>query len=238
MSQARGPLGIVKDTSCGGLGPGSTHSSRQDSGSPWAASGSIYKPGPHSLSQGGGGMEPGSGQAGAPSGSSLVQLLALHRPEVFEARPLVGPTAALRRTEGGPHSHTALPITRGAQTLPSDAKRHGPPQRRGQGPCPRAADRPKPLGQVQVCSFQRRTPRGQGLAQGHRVHPLARRGWMQALDSWPEGFPTLCTQTVCLGRSSAVPEETPGLSRIRSQTLFQDLLSRLSPQGTAAGKRQ
>lgn len=41
-----------------------------------------------------------------------------------------------------------------------------------------------------------------------------------------------------LGGSSAVREETPGLSRIRSKAVFQDLLSRLVPQGPAVGKRR
>lgn len=40
-----------------------------------------------------------------------------------------------------------------------------------------------------------------------------------------------------MGGSCAVPEETPGLSLLRSKVAFQDLLSRLIPQGTAVGKR-
>ena len=61
--------------------------------------------------------------------------------------------------------------------------------------------------------------RGQGLAQGHGDNPQARQGWMQALDSWQGAFLTLSAlKQFRWGGSSAVPEETPGLSRIRSES--------------------
>lgn len=41
-----------------------------------------------------------------------------------------------------------------------------------------------------------------------------------------------------MGGSCAIPEETPGLSSLRSKAVFQNLLSRLIPQGTAVGKRR
>lgn len=58
---------------------------------------------------------------------------------------------------------------------------------------------------------------------------------MWAPDSWPEDFPVF--EQFHLGGSSAVPEETPGLSRTWSKAGFQGLLSSLIPQGIAVGQR-
>jgi hypothetical protein len=78
---------------------------------------------------------------------------------------------------------------------------------------------------------------GKGLAQGHIANPqtcraegsLQNPGWEYFLL-----YPAL--KQFHWGGSSAVLEETSGLSRIRSKAVFQDLPSRLSPQGTAVGK--
>ena len=85
----------------------------------------------------------------------------------------------------------ALPITRGARTLPSDSKCY---EERAWS-LPKSSRQTeavgKPLGQVQVFILQQKKLRGQGLAQGHRVDLQARQGWIQALDSWLGVFPTI-----------------------------------------------